>query len=78
MFFFDAIDDGFIFRAKLKFAKKIPASVSKLLTCTFAALLKHAVLLIVSVGLYYADLAKDILIAVQFMQKVLGQSGLSR
>ncbi len=72
MLFYDGIENGFFFKQKIAIANVIPENV-KTLWCSVPSHRARMVLsFLVSAVIYYADVVKDIFIAVQFKEKVVG------
>ena len=74
MMFYDAVDQGPVFKAKLKLSAIIPIGISSLFARSAILEIRFLVGLLVVTAIYYVDVIKDVLIAVQFKNKVFGPS----
>ena len=75
MQFFDAIDNSVFFRLTLFLKKSLPRWISQ--PGRMARVTKMWLGVVVAAAFYYADIAKDVLIAVQFSSKILGTTGIT-
>ena len=75
--FYDAIDNGAFFRMKCKLESLVPKGMHDKSSIIMDHLLTKMILFLVTVVIYYADIVKDILLALKFKSKVLGNTDIT-